>query len=220
MPRLKAHIGRLVVALSAAITLGTTGCSSSGSGNPPAASSAATSHTITSASPSSAPTLENDQQLDPTTRYAAPPDFQPAFTFEVPSSDWYPYLRGGSAMNLREAKSAEEDTPTSIEIVGDDGSLATIVHALLATNALTAGSQHRIKISGRPAVWFDVTIRRSATLHTPAALDGEQVDPGQGLRVYATSGANASVLFLVFAPKAQLTDFLPHARRLIDSLRP
>lgn len=219
MRGLKSNHGSLVVALSVTLTLSLTGCTSSGSSNPPPASSAATNQPVTSASSSATPVLEDDQPLDPGTRYPAPADFQPAFTFQAPSSHWYPYLRGGSAMNLREAKSADEDTPTSIEIVGDNGSLPEIVHALLSSSALRAGSQHRIKIGGRPGLWFDVTIRRSATLHAPASLDGEQLDPGQGLRVYAASGADASVLFLVLAARTHLAEFLPHARRLIASVR-
>jgi hypothetical protein len=210
----------LLLALSAAIALGVTGCSSSGSAHPSVTSPPSTSGPAPSASPSSEQSLATDEQLDPVIRYSAPSDFEPAFTFKVPSSHWYPYLRGGSALNLREAKSAsEQDAQNGIEIVGDSGSLAKIVHSLLTSSALRAGPQHPLKIGGRSAVWFDVTIRLSATLHAPASLDGEQVEPGQGLRVYAISGASASVLFLVFAPKAKLTVFLPQARALIRSVR-
>jgi hypothetical protein len=50
-------------------------------------------------------------------------------------------------------------------------------------------------------------------------LDGEQVDAGQELRVYAAAGNGASVLFLAFAPKNQLATFLPHVQAIIRSVR-
>jgi hypothetical protein len=220
MPWWKSVDRRSLVALSSALAIGVTGCSSSGRGQPPTTPRGSTTSAIAPSSSSSAPALEDDEQLEPGTRYAAPPDFQPAFTFTVPSNHWYPYLRGGSAMNLREASSvSDESAQTGIEIVGDSSTLTEAVHSLLSSDALRAGSQHRLEIGGRPALWFDVTIRRSATLHEPASLDGQQVDPGQGLRVYATSGAGGSVLFLAFAPKTRLAAFVADAQALVSSVR-
>jgi hypothetical protein len=90
---------------------------------------------------------------------------------------------------------------------------------LLSTKALHAGKQHRVTIGGRPARWFDVAVARAGALQAPDALAGEQVDPAHPMRVYAVSGGQASLLFLIFAAPTQREAFLPRAEELVRSVR-
>jgi hypothetical protein len=175
----------------------------------------------TASSAPAAPAPVTDQQLAPHVRYVDSSDFSPPVSFEVPDEQWFPYLRGNGALSLRLATGPAESQALGkgIEVVQATGTLPAVLAQLFSSSALRPGPAHPVTIGGQQGRWYDVTIVSRAELAQPESLAGEQVDPAEGLRVYALSGSGTVVLALVTADKAAaLPAFLPEASRVVMSL--
>jgi hypothetical protein len=171
---------------------------------------------------SAAPTLTTDERLKPDVRYADATDFDPPVSVAVPTGHWYPYLRGNGALSLRVATGPGEDQALGrgVEVVQASGTVPGVINQLFSSDALHAGRAHSFSVAGLAGRWYDVAIVRKSELSKPDALLGEQVEPAQGMRVFAF-GKNGSVIVALVLTEhhSDLVGFLPEATKVVKALR-
>lgn len=172
---------------------------------------------------SAGPTLQPDERLSPGVRYDDTSDFDPAISFAVPNRHWYAYLRGNGALSLRVATGpAEADAVgKGIEIVQVSGTIDEAFRQLFGARVLRSGEAHVLRVANGQGQWRDVTVLHRAALSMPASLDGEQVDPGEGVRVFAINdgGSTTALALVITDARADLDAFLPEATSVVKSLR-
>ena len=210
---------RTVSLIAATIGLTATACGGgSTSGLAPSGSTSPTTDHSTSA----APGLATDERLKPGVRYTDASDFTPPVSLAVPTGHWYPYLRGNGALSLRVASGPAEGQAVGkgIEVVQESGTVAGVINELFSSQALHPGKAHSFSVAGQPGRWYDVTITRKADLAKPPSLAGEQVDPAEGLRVFAIGGDGSALVALVITDhRADLAGFLDEATHVVNSFR-
>jgi hypothetical protein len=135
---------------------------------------------------------------------------------------WYPYLRGGDALSLRVATGPAESDALGygIELVAADESIKAMLRDVLSNKALEPTSRRAEVLGGHRAVVVDVRVTRRGSLDAPPSLSGEQVDPGEGLRVYVFRGSEEAFAALVIADHSRdLATIERLARPVLASIR-